>query len=128
MIGYYDGEDEAAVDYARAVFKHKGGVVHPRQSDIPPQPPIPKSSGRVNEGTSKYKGVSYNKQSNKWHATITVKGKQRHIGYYDDEEEAAVDYARAVFKYTADRTEGKATNRCSRALTLVVKNFEGSSE
>jgi hypothetical protein len=87
LIGYYDGEDESAVDYARAVFKHKGGVVHPRQSDIPPQPPIPKSSGRVKEGTSKYKGVSYNKQSNKWHATITVKGKQRHIGYYDDEEE-----------------------------------------
>ena len=98
------------------------------QHSDPPSPPIPKSSGRVKEGASKYKGVSYNKQSNKWHATITVKGKQRHIGYYDDEEEAAVDYARAVFKYTADRTEGKATNRCSRALTLGVKFFEGSSE
>ena len=79
--------------------------------DVPPRPPIPKSVGRVKEGASRYTGVCFNKQSNKWRATIVVKGKQRHVGYYDNEEEAAVDYARALFKYTADGAEDKATNR-----------------
>ena len=32
-------------------------------------------------------------------STNSLDGKQRLIGYYDDEEEAAVDYARAVFLY-----------------------------
>ena len=40
-------------------------------SDVPPQPPIPKSSGRVKECASKYTG------------------KQQTIGCYDDEEDAA---------------------------------------
>jgi len=28
-------------------------------------------------------------------------GKRHYIGYYENEEEAAIDYARAVFKYKA---------------------------
>ena len=43
-------------------------------------------------------GVSLEKRSNKWHAQISFDGKNHTIGYYEDEEEAAVDYARAVFK------------------------------
>ena len=33
---------------------------------------------------------------NKWVATIRIDGKQHFIGVYENEEEAAVDYARAV--------------------------------
>ena len=39
------------------------------------------------------------KKANKWLAKIKIEGKQRQIGSYENEEEAAVDYARAVFKY-----------------------------
>ena len=53
----------------------------------------------MKEGASKFTGVFFNKKSNKWQAQINLDGKQRRIGYYDDENEAAVDYARAVFKY-----------------------------
>ena len=104
----YDNEEEAAVDYpARALFKYKGGVKDREQRDsfaidlsgVPPQPPIPKSSGRIKEGASKYTGVFLNQQRYKWVAQIRIDGKLLLIGYYDDEEEAAVDYARAVFKY-----------------------------
>ena len=104
----YDNEEEAAVDYARALFKYKGGVKEDREqrdsfaidlSGVPPQPPIPKSSGRIKEGASKYTGVFLNQQRYKWVAQIRIDGKLLLIGYYDDEEEAAVDYARAVFKY-----------------------------
>jgi hypothetical protein len=69
-------------------------------SGVPPQPPIPKSSGRAKkEGASKYTGVSFNKHANRWVALIMIEGKQRLIGYYDDEEDAAADYARALLKY-----------------------------
>eukprot|EP00984_Skeletonema_dohrnii_P010303 scaffold3999_cov138-Skeletonema_dohrnii-CCMP3373.AAC.38 len=102
-IGSYDNEEEAAVDYARAVFKYKGGA---RQQsffvdlkDVPTQLPIPKSASRIKEGASKYAGVTFHKQMNKWYANIMIEGKPYSIGSYDNEEEAAVDYARAVFKY-----------------------------
>ena len=105
-IGYYDNEEDAAVDYARALFKYKGGVEGQDHrasvidlNGVPPQPPIPKSSRRIKEGASKYTGVTFNKQSNRWHAQIGIGGKNQFIGLYDNEEEAAVDYARAVFKY-----------------------------
>jgi hypothetical protein len=42
--------------------------------------------------TSKYKGVSWRKSHNKWQATIYVDKKQIHIGYYDSEEQAALNY------------------------------------
>ena len=72
----YDNEEEAAVDYARAVFKYKcqGGQQIPLidLSDVPPQPPIPKSEGRIKEGFSKYAGVNFNKQTKKWQARINI--------------------------------------------------------
>jgi hypothetical protein len=66
-------------------------------TDVPPQPPILKSSSK--NGTSKYEGVFFNKASTKWQARISVDGNRHYIGYYDNEEEAAIDYARAVSKY-----------------------------
>eukprot|EP00984_Skeletonema_dohrnii_P000070 scaffold23_cov101-Skeletonema_dohrnii-CCMP3373.AAC.5 len=118
LIGYYESEEAAAADYARAVFKYRGqgqGALDKARetkeekssfidlSDVPPQPPIPKSAGRIKEGASKYTGVFFDKQMNKWTAQISIEGKQRHIGYYDNEEEAAIDFARAVFKYKEKR-------------------------
>eukprot|EP00984_Skeletonema_dohrnii_P004073 scaffold1409_cov78-Skeletonema_dohrnii-CCMP3373.AAC.1 len=68
-------------------------------SDVPPQPPIPKSAGRIKEGASKYTGVFFDNLMKKWIARIKMGGKQRQIGCYENEEEAAIDYARAVVKY-----------------------------
>ena len=106
----------AAVDYARALFKYKRGVKRQRKSiidlsDVPPQPPIPKIRDCIKEGDQNTKEFATISRTINGIQQIRVKGKQWHIGYYDDEEEAAVDYARAVFKYTANGTEGKATNR-----------------
>ena len=111
-IGCYDNEEEAAIDYARAVFKYQGqdalnnlrernnsSAIAIDLSDVPPQSPIPKSDGRSKAGASKYTGVYFNKQTNKWHAQISIDGKVRHIGFYENEEAAGIDYTRAVFKY-----------------------------
>eukprot|EP00984_Skeletonema_dohrnii_P035576 scaffold35528_cov150-Skeletonema_dohrnii-CCMP3373.AAC.1 len=109
-IGNYENEEEAAVDYARAVFKYEEGKVNARRNigqkvidltDVPPQLPVPKSHGRV--GSSRYQGVFFNKSINKWQAKIMLDGKTHSVGNYDDEEEAAVDYARALFKYGSRR-------------------------
>jgi phage tail tube protein FII len=118
-IGYYKNEEEAAIDYARAIFKYKGQDAPDKAreqnssgsksafnidlSDVPPQPPILKNKERIKEGSSKYMGVSFRKANNKWEAKITIDGKQHHIGLYENEEEAAIDYARAIFKYKGER-------------------------
>ena len=109
------------MDYARALFKY-GERRQQRQrdstvdlTDVPPQPPIPKSAGRIKNGASKYTGVTFSKQTMKWQAQIMIDGKQHHIGHYDNEEEAAVDYARALFKYKGQGTLDKAMEQRSLA-------------
>tara|TARA_R110000796_G_scaffold7451_1_gene25613 strand:- start:267 stop:749 length:483 start_codon:yes stop_codon:yes gene_type:complete len=42
--------------------------------------------------SSKYIGVSWSKRDKKWVGTIRVCGKIKHIGYYDNEEEASEAY------------------------------------
>lgn len=108
-IGIYENEKEAAIDYARAVFKYRGeSALAPRArkilniidlSDVPPQPPISKSAHDFKKGVSKYVGVTFNENWNRWKARISIYGTQCNIGTYENEEEAASDYARAVFKY-----------------------------
>ena len=67
-------------------------------SDVPQLPPLPKNKGQVKEGASKYNGVYFHKASKKWLAQIKIEGKIHHIGYYENEEEAGIDFARALFK------------------------------
>jgi hypothetical protein len=123
-LGVYDNEEEAAIDYARAVSKYKGGKkVEPKfinLTDVPPQNPLLKSSSR--EGTSKYIGVHFNKAANKWQAQIYFDGKRHSIGCYDNEEEAAIDYARAVSKYTtATRNEEEPPSSSSSSTSSKTK-------
>jgi len=42
--------------------------------------------------TSKYKGVSWKTAYGKWVATVELDGKKKHLGYFDDEQEAARIY------------------------------------
>ena len=104
-IGYYENEEKAAADYARAVFKYKpkkgytayGGL---DLRDIPNQPLI------HNEGAkSGYKGVKENKS--RWEARINGMT----LGTFDTKEEAAGIYARARHYY--DQQGGKPAGKTS---------------
>jgi hypothetical protein len=64
--------------------------------------PVTDANNRCNsgsrEGTSRYCGVSWCKRLEKWKVQITLDYKQRHLGYFHDEEEAARAYDAAAIE------------------------------
>jgi len=42
--------------------------------------------------SSIYRGVCWNKKAKKWKASIRIEGKIKHLGYFDDENEAGAMY------------------------------------
>lgn len=51
------------------------------------------------KGLSKYKGVSFHDQMNKWRAVITVNYKQIRLGFFKEEKDAALAYNNAALQY-----------------------------
>ena len=43
----------------------------------------------IGRGSSKFRGVSFRKDLEKWQAYLRIEGKQHHIGYFESEQEAA---------------------------------------
>ena len=79
-LGTFDNEKEAAKAYDWACNEIKKGNEISTLS-------LPK--------TSKYKGVSWHKNLQKWRAYIFLNGKQKHLGLFEDEEEAHLTYKNA---------------------------------
>jgi hypothetical protein len=65
--------------------------------------------------TSGVKGVCYNKQSNKWRATIMVNSKTINIGYYNTIEEAT-----EARQKKANELFGEFTNKCEKLKTTLL--------
>jgi hypothetical protein len=51
-----------------------------------------KHNVKSNRGSSKYKGVSYNKAEKKWKSYITIDGSRKNLGTFTNEDEAALAY------------------------------------
>ena len=54
---------------------------------------------RHTDGSSIYKGVCYNKALNKWQAQMHMNGKQKHLGFFEDEREAGEAYNTAAREF-----------------------------
>lgn len=62
-----------------------------------------RSQNNVNKGkrkgtSSKYIGVRWHKRDQKWEAYCSINGKNKNLGYYDDEDEAGKVRDRAVLE------------------------------
>ncbi len=63
--------------------------------------------GKENQGnrlkqqntSSKFKGVHFHKQIQKWQTRITIDGKKKHLGYFENEDDAARAYNEAAKQY-----------------------------
>lgn len=53
---------------------------------------------RTSDRPSQYRGVCWHKQANKWRASVYINQKLKHLGFYNDEKEAAAAYLKAVNK------------------------------
>ena len=52
--------------------------------------------GKNRNNTSGYKGVTWDKERRKWLAQIEVRGRNRYLGRYEDEQEAHAAYRAAL--------------------------------
>ncbi len=66
------------------------------------------------KNTSGFKGISWYEKINKWHARIMIDGKTKHLGYFDNIEDAKI--ARQDF---ANRIFGEFTNTCEKTLLSI---------
>ena len=48
--------------------------------------------------TSKYKGVTWHKKTNKWQSQIVINGKVKHLGIFTNEIDAAKTYNKAAIE------------------------------
>ena len=93
-LGLFSEEKYAAYAYDLAAikyFKEFAFLNFPDRDYTLPENRIIKRFTRENK-TSRYKGVSWFKPTKKWRANICVNGKQKSLGYFDLEEEAALAY------------------------------------
>jgi hypothetical protein len=55
------------------------------------------NSTKDTKGTSKYTGVSWHSRDKKWYASIEINRKKIHLGYFTDEDAAALAYQKALY-------------------------------
>jgi|EP01046_Picozoa_sp_COSAG06_P029472 hypothetical protein len=61
---------------------------------------------------SEFIGVTWDRRNAKWCCVITYEGNNKHLGYFDDELEAAQSYDDAARRIRGERAHG-ATNASS---------------
>jgi hypothetical protein len=83
-LGLFTDEYEAHLAYEKALKMYNEGDL----SFIKPK-----------EFSSKYKGVSWNKKSNKWKSQITINGNKKFLGLFTDEYEAHLEYEKVLKMY-----------------------------
>lgn len=97
-IGLFESEIDAARAYDIMAIKHFGEYAN---INFPGKPLDYDAIHRRCETvkTSTYIGVYYDKKRNKWGASISINGKSKYIGRFDNEIDAAHNYDRYVIQH-----------------------------
>lgn len=101
-LGTYASEMDAAVAYNIAAKEHHGGFANLNNVSLVNNPIRIKTFKTPNR-SSAYRGVCFVKKSNKWQATIKVAGKNKHLGTFDIENDAAIAYNNASRDFFGDK-------------------------
>lgn len=102
-LGYYPTEEIAARAYDEKALAQWGeyALLNFSADDLEPEESVQiRRELRRNPcgGSSRFKGVSWNKRGGNWRARIREDGKQIFLGYYDSEEMAARAYEGAALQ------------------------------
>jgi hypothetical protein len=81
-----------------------------------------KAQSEGTKGSSKYTGVCWCKQSNKWKASISINGKHIHLGSFTDEIEASEYYQSALISIENGTEITRKEVVCSSKYTGVSWN------
>ena len=88
LVGYFDTEEEAAAAYnvkARELYREFANL-----NVLENEQELLDLTIQKRQRSSKYRGVNWSKDKNKWKARINYKTITYHIGYFETEIEAAV--------------------------------------
>lgn len=97
-LGTYDKVEDAANAYDRVAAKHHGSFARLNHQTVEPSPitsttPVFSSARLQINNPSGYKGVTWHNE--KWRARLV----QKHLGYFDNKEDAARAYDVAAFQH-----------------------------
>ncbi|MGH1233063.1 AP2/ERF family transcription factor [Bacillus toyonensis] len=87
---------------------------------------ISRSTKARRGSTSKYKGVSYEKQTKKWIAKISVNGKDKNLGRYLNEDDAAKAYNEAAICFYGEDCYLNIIGEDNRVGTIETESFKKS--
>lgn len=99
-LGYYDDEVIAARVYDAKIFELKGNKA---RLNFPEQIHDLIKIPETNKKTSKYIGVCWFKQTQKWKSSLKYQKQEIHLGYFDDEVTAALMYDAKAFELRGDK-------------------------
>ena len=71
------------------------------------------------KNTSGFKGISFNKKTNKWKAHITINGKKQHLGFFEKIEDAV-----NVRVMKAEEYYGEYKNSCEKIININIAHIE----
>lgn len=86
-------------DFHDTDHKNHDGLDNRRNNLRPASRSQNEHNSEIQWGSSKFKGVCWKKDHNKWQAYIRFEGCLKHLGYFTDEIEAAKAYNEAAKKY-----------------------------
>ena len=75
--------------------------------------------GIKTNNASGYPGVSWHNQKGRWRATVVLKGRQRHVGYFDSPSDAYAAYVSAKAKTHSFHPHAPTSTKAENVLSLV---------